>query len=269
MTKIHVACVQMCSMAEVEENVKAADAWVRQAAGRGAKLIALPENAFYMRAEGTQPPVFEEAAHPGLAACEAWAKELGIWLLAGSVAVPGPEGRQYNRSVLFSPQGKVAYYDKIHLFDVEVGDGQTYRESARFAPGARAVVAETPWGGLGMTVCYDLRFPHLYRTLAQHGASLLAVPSAFTEPTGKAHWHALLRARAIENACYVIAPAQGGEHPGGRRTYGHSLIIGPWGEVLAEGNAPGVVMAEIDLSEVTRIRERLPSLKHDREYLYK
>lgn len=267
---LKLACIQTQSTADMAENIASAGAQVAYAAGRGAEFIVLPENVFYMRAEGEEaPPRYAEGEHPGIAAARGWAESHGVWLLVGSAAVAADEARVFNRSLLIDPQGGIAArYDKIHLFDVEVGDGQVYRESKRVAPGDRAVAANTPWGVLGMSICYDLRFPHLYRALAKAGASMLAVPAAFTQVTGEAHWHALLRARAIENGCFVFAPAQAGLHPGGRRTYGHSLIIGPWGEVIAEGGGEGaeVVMAEIDLREVARVRKMLPSLGHDREF---
>ena len=186
----------------------------------------------------------------------------------GSLAVR-TEGRQLaNRAFVIDPRGEIrARYDKIHLFDVNLPSGETYRESNTVAPGDDAVVANLPFARVGLSVCYDLRFPQLYRTLAKAGAEILTVPSAFTETTGKAHWHVLLRARAIENACFVMAPAQGGEHANGRRTYGHSLIIGPWGDIIAEGGVdPGIVAAEIDLGEIAAARGRVPALNHDRPY---
>ena len=181
------------------------------------------------------------------------------------------DDKQYNRSLLLNPAGEIAaQYDKIHLFDVEVGDGQTYRESAKIVPGATlalTTINHQPPTTLGLTICYDLRFPQLYRALAKAGAHILSVPAAFTQVTGEAHWHTLLRARAIENTCFVIAPAQTGTHPGNRKTYGHSLVVSPWGEIIADGGVEeGVVMAEIDLAEVNRVRKRLPSLEHDREF---
>jgi len=203
------------------------------------------------------------------------AQEAGVWLLIGSLAVdlsrePGTAGesRLANRSYLVDPRGAVvARYDKIHMFDVDLAGGESYRESNAFRPGGRAVLAETPWGALGMTVCYDLRFPHLYRALAQAGADFLAIPSAFTVPTGKAHWHVLMRARAIENGCFVFAPAQWGEHAEGRRTYGHSLIVDPWGEVLADaGEGVGIVSARIDVPAIAKARRMVPSLQHDRPF---
>ncbi len=203
-------------------------------------------------------------------------RETGVWLLIGSLAVdlsrepgtPENERRLANRSYLVNPDGAVvARYDKIHMFDVDLAGGESYRESNAFRPGGQTVLAETPWGVLGMTVCYDLRFPQLYRTLAQAGADFLAIPSAFTVPTGKAHWHVLMRARAIENGCFVFAPAQWGEHAEGRRTYGHSLIVDPWGEVLADaGEGVGIVSARIEVDAIAKARRMVPSLQHDRVF---
>jgi len=199
---------------------------------------------------------------------EELAEELDIWLLVGSLAIKVSETKTVNRSYLVDPKGRIAAkYDKVHLFDVNLPSGECYRESNTVAGGERASVADLPWGRVGLTICYDLRFPQLYRALARGGASFLTVPSAFTETTGKAHWHVLLRARAIENGAFVIAPAQGGLHANGRRTYGHSLIVSPWGEVIAEaGTEPGIVMADIDPRESAEARARIPSLQHDRSF---
>jgi len=207
-----------------------------------------------------------EDDNPALAAFRDIARETGAWLLVGSLAVRVAEAKLANRSFLVDPAGAiVARYDKVHMFDVEIGDGQTYRESALYQPGGEAVVADLPWGRLGMTICYDLRFPYLYRALAHAGADFVSIPSAFTVPTGRAHWQVLMRARAIETGCFVLAPAQCGEHAEGRRTYGHSIIVGPWGEVLAEaGDEPGFVIAEIDTARVAEARRKIPSLQHDR-----
>jgi predicted amidohydrolase len=193
---------------------------------------------------------------------------LGVWLMIGSLAIKVSDTKTANRSFLFDPKGRIeARYDKVHLFDVNLPSGETYRESNTVAPGCEAVVANLPFARIGMSVCYDLRFPQLYRTLAKNGAEILTMPSAFTETTGKAHWHVLLRARAIENGCFVMAPAQGGVHANGRHTYGHSLIVGPWGDILAEGGVdPAVVAAEIDLEEIAAARGRVPSLQHDRPF---
>ncbi len=193
---------------------------------------------------------------------------MGIWLHIGSLALLGEGGKPINRSLLISPEGRIAArYDKIHMFDVDLPGGETYRESANYQAGREAVVATLPWGQLGMTICYDLRFPHLYRALTQAGARFLAVPAAFTKPTGTAHWHTLLRARAIECQCYVFAAAQGGRHENGRETFGHSLVISPWGEILAEaGVQPAVTFADVELQRLEDVRSQVPSLRHDRPF---
>jgi predicted amidohydrolase len=268
--KLKVACIQTNSAREIAPNVAYVAEQVRAARSAGAELIALPENVAMMEPvsaklrEKAQP----ESAHTALAAFRDLARETGAWLLAGSLAVKLDDGRIANRSILLKPDGTTAArYDKIHMFDVDLENGETYRESATFRPGEAAVIAATPWHGLGMTVCYDLRFPHLFRALAQAGAAMIAVPSAFTEVTGRAHWHVLLRARAIETGCFVIAPAQCGVHAEGRRTFGHSLVVDPWGEILADGGAePGIVTADIDLGKVARVRAMIPSLQHDRMF---
>ncbi|MGF1639490.1 MAG: carbon-nitrogen hydrolase family protein [Rhodospirillales bacterium] len=265
-----VACVQTNSTRDVAPNLAAASRLVREARQAGADLVMLPENVALLEPndrllrDKAQP----EAHHSAIAAFSDLARETGAWLLVGSLAVKVSADKVANRSLLIEPAGGlVAHYDKIHLFDVDLDERQHYRESARIEPGGRAVVAETPWGGLGMTVCYDLRFPLLYRTLAKRGADFLAVPAAFTRVTGRAHWHVLLRARAIENGCYVFAPAQCGEHADGRQTYGHSLIVDPWGTVLADaGEEVGFVLAEIDPAAVDEARRRIPSLSHDRPF---
>lgn len=251
------------------ENIAKVERMVAQAAGQGAQLVATPENSFLMEMSGQKRELFTQENHPAIAASAVLAKKHGIWLLIGSVAVDGGrDGKSYNRSLLLNPQGELAaQYDKIHLFDVEVGDGQSYRESAKMLHGEALTVAQLPDAKLGMTVCYDVRFPQLYRTLAKAGAQIIAVPAAFTQVTGEAHWHVLLRARAIENGCFVIAPAQTGTHPGNRKTYGHSLVIDPWGKVIADGGVEeGIVMADIDLSEVQKVRSKIPSLEHDRPF---
>ena len=262
-----VACVQITATPDMAATLDAAVAGVREAAARGARLVALPENAALMAGKAE---VREHAGAPGAHAARAIfaevARETGIWLLAGSIA-EHQGGKLANRSLLFDAGGRVvAEYDKIHMFDVDL-EGESHRESDSFAPGERATLAQTPWGGLGMTVCYDMRFPALYRALAQAGARFLAVPSAFTVPTGRAHWHVLLRARAIETGCFVLAPAQCGTHYGRRRTYGHSLIVDPWGEVLAEaGESPAVILADIELAAVEAARAKVPSIAHDRAF---
>jgi deaminated glutathione amidase len=268
--RIKVACIQLRSGDDVHENIAMASELIRAAHKDGARFIATPENTTLMAADGGAKleKSFAEKDDPAIPAFSALANELDIWLLAGSLAIKLDGGKTANRSYLFGPDGSVeARYDKIHLFDVDLPSGESYRESRTVSAGADAVVVSLPWGRLGLTVCYDLRFPQLYRTLAKAGAEILTVPSAFTETTGKAHWHVLLQSRAIENGCFVVAPAQGGTHANGRKTYGHSLIVGPWGNILAEGGVdPGVVAAEIDLGEIATVRSRLPALHHDRPY---
>jgi predicted amidohydrolase len=264
------ACVQLCSSDDVGENIRVASDLIREAKAAGADFIATPENTTLMAPDGGAKleKCFDEERDPALPRFRALAEELGIWLLIGSLAIKVSDSKTANRSFLIDPNGRIAArYDKIFLFDVDLLSGETYRESNTVAGGNRAVTADLPWGRLGLSICYDLRFPQLYRRLAQAGSSFLAVPSAFTETTGKAHWHVLLRARAIENGAFVIAPAQGGTHANGRQTYGHSLIVASWGEILAEaGTEPGVITAEIDPAAVKTARERVPSLRHDRDF---
>ena len=270
-----VGLVQMTSGREVAENIEAASAMIREARAQGADFVLTPETTTMMepRRRLTLEKAAPEASHPGPPAFAALAAELQIWLLVGSMtmglgAEAGAGEKVANRSYLFGPDGRIAArYDKIHMFDVEIPDGQSYRESSTYQAGSAAVTAALPWGTLGLSICYDLRFPYLYRTLAQAGADFLSVPSAFTQFTGQAHWHVLLRARAIETGCYVFAPAQCGEHAEGRRTYGHSLVVAPWGEVLADGGeAPGVTLAEIDCARIAEARRMVPSLGHDRDF---
>lgn len=268
MTPITIACLQLNAGSDVTANAAAITALAEQACGQGAQLLALPENAYFMRADDANaPPAYTMADHPGIAHACALAARLSCRLLVGSVFVGAGE-RWANRCLLIDAGGEiVAAYDKIHLFDIDFGDGETYRESDRIVAGQHMALAELPCGTLGMSICYDVRFPALYRAMARAGAMVCAVPSAFTRRTGQAHWHVLLRARAIENGCYIIAPAQCGTHPGGRRTYGHSLIVDPWGEVLAEaGDEPGVVMATIDPARVAAVRSQLPVLQHERPF---
>lgn len=270
MAVFKAACVSLRSSEHVADNIAAASALIREARTLGADLIMTPENTGLMDVTGGAKleKTTSEERDPALAAFRALSEELGCWLLIGSLAIKVSDTKVANRSYLLDPKGRVAAsYDKIHLFDVDLPNGESYRESSTVAPGGRAALADLPWGKLGMTVCYDLRFPQLYRRLAQGGASFLSVPAAFTRTTGEAHWHTLLRARAIENLAFVFAPAQGGTHPNGRQTFGHSLIIAPWGEVLAEGGTdPGVIMAEIDTDRVAAARARVPSLSHDRPF---
>jgi predicted amidohydrolase len=264
-----VACVQTNSARDPEPNIYAVGELVRRARAAGAEFILLPEivNMLEPKRVLLLEKARGEADDPALAAFRAFARDTGAWLLAGSLVIKIADDRVANRSFLIDARGQIAArYDKIHMFDVDLGS-ERYQESRTYQAGTRAVVVDTPWGKLGMTICYDLRFPHLYRTLAQAGAIFLAVPSSFTRPTGEAHWHVLLRARAVENGCFVFAPAQCGEHAEGRKTYGHSLIVDPWGEVLADGgDAPGFVIAEIDPGKVDEARRRIPSLASDRPF---
>ena len=270
MTHMKAACVQLRSSDDVAENIATASALIRQAAANGAKFVATPENTTLMAPDGGAKleRSFDEDKDPALPAFRALASALGIWLLIGSLAIKTSPSKTANRSFLIDPQGVIrARYDKIHLFDVDLPSGEKYRESNTVEGGSQAVVVNTPWGKVGLSICYDLRFPQLYRRLAKAGALVLTVPSAFTETTGRAHWHSLLRARAIENGCFVIAPAQGGLHANGRRTYGHSLIIDPWGKILAEAeDNPGIILADVDLEAAHGARARIPNLEHDRDF---
>jgi predicted amidohydrolase len=247
---------------------------IRRAAAEGAKLILTPEgtNLLEQRRDRRAAAITDEEQDACVLGLRHQAAELGIWLLIGSAIVrSGHDGddRAANRSLLIDPNGGiVGRYDKLHVFDVDLPNGETYRESAAIRPGDAAVVADLPWGRLGLTVCYDIRFPHLFRQLARAGACMIAVPAAFTVPTGEAHWETLLRARAIENGAFVLAPAQGGTHEDGRKTWGRSTIVTPWGEVIAklDHEEPGVLHAVLDLSAVDRARAAVPSLAHDRAF---
>jgi predicted amidohydrolase len=269
-SRFRAACVQLRSSDDPAENIRSASSLIREARGAGADFIATPENTNLMAPDGGAKLELSrtEENDAALPALRALSEELGIWLLIGSLAIKVSDLQTANRSFLIDPRGAIAArYDKIHLFDVDLPSGEQYRESRTVAGGMAAVTADLPWGRIGLSVCYDLRFPQLYRALAKRGAFALTVPSAFTETTGKAHWHVLLRARAIENGAFAIAPAQGGVHANGRRTYGHSLIVSPWGEVLGEGGIdPGIIVAEIDPDESVNARSRIPSLRHDRAF---
>ncbi|MFG1358530.1 carbon-nitrogen hydrolase family protein [Xanthobacter pseudotagetidis] len=267
---LRVGLVQMRSGREAGANLEAARALVREAARDGAQYVQTPETTNLMELD--RALLFDKLAAEGdditLAALRETARELKIHLHIGSLALKVSENRAVNRAFLIDPDGEItARYDKIHMFDVDLGHGESYRESTAYRPGERAVLAEAGAVPLGLTICYDLRFPALYRALTEAGAKVLTVPAAFTRPTGEAHWHVLLRARAIENGAYVLAAAQGGRHENGRDTYGHSLIVDPWGRVIAEGGTdPGVILAEIDLAEVASARARIPSLTHGRRF---
>ena len=271
-----VGLLQLCSSDRPAENLAVTRDLLRQAASAGASFILTPEVTNCVSSDrGHQDRVLQtEAEDITLAGLRAEAQALGVWLLIGSLAIKTKDGdgRLANRSFLVAPDGAVAArYDKIHMFDVNVSETEQYRESAGFRPGGRAVLATAPFARIGLSVCYDLRFPHLYRRLAQAGADILTVPAAFNDTTGAAHWESLLRARAIENGAFVLAPAQSGSHAAHngrpRRTWGHSMIVAPWGEVLADaGTDVGATVAEIDLAAVSRARHRVPSLTHDRDF---
>ena len=266
--KFTAACVQMTSEREFEPNIRAASDLIRRARDAGADFIMTPEitGMFEPKRDRHLAKATDEASNPVIAAFRDLARETGAWLLLGSTPIRIEAERLANRSFLLAPDGAIAArYDKIHMFDVDLKNGESYRESALYRPGEASILATLPWGMLGMTICYDLRFPYLYRALAQGGADFLSIPAAFTVPTGKAHWHVLQRARAIENGCFVFAPAQWGEHAEGRRTFGHSLIVDPWGEILADaGEGIGFVTAEIDTAKIAEARRMVPALRHDR-----
>ena len=264
------ACIQNTATPDLDENVARISSLIRDAAAAGADFIALPEHCSLM--EPRRAVLHEHAhpldEHPTLAHFKALAGELGRWMLIGSLPALSPDGRIANCSVLLDNGGRVvASYDKIHMFDVDLPSGERFRESEDFQPGPEARLASTPWGVLGMTVCYDLRFPGLYRALAQGGAGFISIPAAFTKVTGDDHWEIMLRARAIENCCFVIAPCQTGHHYDKRNSCGHSMIIDPWGKVLADGgDKVGFVMAAIDPARVDQVRSMIPSLEHDRPF---
>ena len=264
------ACVQVNAQNDLAANTETACRLIREASAAGAEFISLPENVAFMglNSKETREAAHPQSDHPALAAFRDVALETGTWLLAGSLGIRLESGKLANRSCFIGPDGQVrTHYDKIHMFDVDLPNGERYRESERFDAGVTAVNTETPWGTLGMTICYDVRFPHLYRALAHAGAEIITVPAAFTRVTGEAHWHVLLRSRAIETGSFVMAAAQCGEHPGKRQTYGHSVIIDPWGKILADaGTEPGFILADIDMAHVSSARAMVPSLQHDREF---
>jgi predicted amidohydrolase len=264
------AMIQMRSGLTPGANSDDAVRMIGEAKSAGADYVLTPEmtNILAARREQLFSIVVEEEADASLATLREVARKLGIYVHIGSLAIKISPDRAANRSFLIGPKGDIlARYDKIHMFDVDLAGGESYRESRNYRPGELAVLADLPWGRLGLTVCYDLRFPALHRALAEAGATMLAIPSAFTKQTGEAHWHVLMRARAIENGSFVFAAAQGGKHENGRDTYGHSLIVDPWGSIIAEGGTePGVIMAEINPAEVASARARIPSLQHGRRF---
>jgi predicted amidohydrolase len=270
-TTFRAGLVQLCAGRDVAVNVAAAAELIREAAAGGARYIQTPEVTTLIEPDGKRlfAATTPEEGNPALAAFTALAAELRVWLHIGSMGVLLSSEKIANRAFLIRPDGTIAArYDKIHMFDVQLPDGESYRESKNFAPGDTAVVADLPWGRLGSTICYDLRFAPRYRALAKAGAQMLAIPAAFTVPTGGAHWHALMRARAIETGCWVLAAAQAGTHESGRKTYGHSLVVSPWGEVMAEGDGvhPSVIFADVELKETEEARRRIPALEHDRPF---
>lgn len=265
-----LACVQVNAGNEIGPNVEKASALIRQAAADGADFISLPECVALL--EPDRAALFRKSAtqedHPALNDFCGLAARLGKWIHVGSLAVLSDDGRIANRTFLIDPAGAVnATYDKIHMFDVDLEGGESYRESNTYQPGDAAVISDLPWGRAGLTICYDVRFPALYTDLAYAGADFIGVPSAFTRKTGRVHWHVLLRARAIETGCWVFAAAQCGDHAAGRQTFGHSLIVDPWGEIVAEaGEAPGVIIADIDPARVAEARRSVPSLANARPF---
>ncbi len=267
---LKVALVQLRSGRDIDANVATISGLVREAAAAGAIYVQTPENSTVMDEDKERliAQITSEEKSAALAAFREITRELKLWLHIGSMPVAHPSGKLANRSLLIAPDGSIAArYDKIHMFDVDLGGGESYRESRNIEAGGSAVIAEIDDTRLGLSICYDLRFPQLYRRLAQGGAKLLAVPAAFTKQTGAAHWQVLLRARAIENGCFVLAAAQGGRHENGRETFGHSLIVAPTGEIAAEaGIEPGILTAHLDLSVVDDFRRKIPSLTHDRNF---
>ena len=272
MTVLRAACIQMRSSTDVSRNIDAARDLISAAAQQGATFIATPEmtNLLDIRPGQARSKISLETCDACLEALSKLAAQLNVTLLIGSLAIALPgDDRFANRSYLISPDGEIiARYDKVHMFDVEVGDGQTYRESKAYRAGKSVTVTETKFGRVGMTICYDLRFPHLYRALCQAGAELITIPAAFTRVTGEAHWHVLVRARAIETGCFVLAPAQGGAHEDGRETFGHSLIVSPWGEILAEAghDEPGFIVADLNLADVAKARARIPAWSTNQDF---
>ena len=262
--------VQMRSGLSPAQNLDQATRLIAKAKAAGADYVLTPEmtNIMEIKHDRLFAAIVDEEHDAALAAFREQARQAGIYLHVGSLAVKVSADKAVNRSFLIDPKGEIiARYDKIHMFDVDLADGESYRESRNYRAGDFAVVADLPWGRLGLTICYDLRFPSLYRALAEAGASFLSIPSAFTRQTGEAHWHTLVRARAIENGTFVFAAAQGGKHENGRETFGHSLIVDPWGRIMAEGDTePGVILAEIDPAQVAVARGRIPSLQHGRRF---
>ena len=270
MSNLKVACIQTNSKSDPNINIREVSSLIRAARSNGAELITTPEVVGMLEPnrEKALNKAQPENDHSVLREFRALSKDLSIWLLIGSISIKLSNGKLANRSFLINPDGQIiARYTKIHMFDVEVNDGSIYRESTTYQPGTSACLAKTPWGLVGLTVCYDIRFPALYRDLAKAGAKIIFIPSAFTEVTGEAHWHILQRARAIENGCFIVSAAQTGIHEQNRKTFGHSIIVDPWGKILAEADKDvGFITADLDLHLVNEVRKKVPSLTHDREY---
>lgn len=265
---LNVGLVQMCATERVSENIETATSLIKEARDKGAEIVMTPEmtGIFEQRKKLLFENTHTEETDPALRAFTALAKDLNVWLLIGSLALKVAGGKLVNRSFLISPKGIEARYDKIHMFDADLPGGESTRESSTYQAGETPVVADTPFGKIGLSICYDLRFPYLYRRLAHMGARLIAVPSSFTKFTGKAHWHTLLRARAIETGCFVLAPAQAGRHTNGRETFGHTLVVDPWGVVLLDAGTvdEGAFVVTLDLTKIENARTMIPALKHDR-----
>ena len=270
MSNLKVACIQTNSKSDPNINIREVSSLIRAARSNGAELITTPEVVGMLEPnrEKALNKAQPENYHSVLREFRALSRDLAIWLLIGSISIKLSNGKLANRSFLINPDGQIiARYTKIHMFDVEVNDGSIYRESATYQPGTSACLAKTPWGLVGLTVCYDIRFPALYRDLAKAGAKIIFIPSAFTEVTGEAHWHILQRARAIENGCFIVSAAQTGMHEQNRKTFGHSIIVDPWGNILADADKDvGFITADLDLNLVDEVRKKIPSLTHDREY---
>jgi len=268
--KVKIACLQTCAFGEASEALAHAIELATDAVAKGAKLLLLPEYSGGLKTEGKlfAPPVYTEDAHPVLNGLRAFAKENAVWVVLGSVAIQGTGAKFLNRCFVIDGHGNIqARYTKVHLFDIELSESQSYKESEKVQPGDQAIVVTTPFGKLGLSICYDLRFPNLYRDLAQAGAEILLVPAAFTKKTGQAHWHILNQSRAIENGAFIVAPCAVGRIPGGGESFGHSLVVDPWGIIVADGgDQTGVVVCEIDIAQVANTRRRIPSLSHDKPY---
>jgi len=263
--KFKVACIQLNTQQSILRNLKHTLKYIHEACNAGAEFILTPEitNTISLKKKDLLKITFYEKDDPFLNEISFLAKDRSVWILIGSLIIKDKGNRLFNRSFLINPGGKlVCKYDKIHMFDAMISKKEFYKESSVFSKGSKIITAQLPWGKLGMSICYDLRFPDLYRKLSSNGADLISIPSAFTRPTGKAHWHTLIRARAIENSCFIFAPAQCGKNSSYRKTYGHSLIISPWGEIIAEKeDKPGIILANIDMSYVEKVRKMIPSYK--------